>query len=177
VLVSTIGTRGALIAVGALLPVLALLLWRRLVAIDDAITAVPERLVELLESSPIFAPLPRPTLELLARSLEERRVEAGAVVFRQGDPGDEFFLIEAATAVVIVDGSPARDLGPGESLGEIALRRDTTRTATVVAQPDRVLQVLERADFLGAVTGHTESAAAADTLVLSRLGGPSPASL
>ena len=177
VLVSTIGTRGALIAAGALLPVLTLLTWRQLLAIDDAAAAVPERLVELLEGSAIFAPLPRPTLELLASALEERRVPAGEVVFRQGEAGDEFFLIESGTAEAVVDGSPVRELGTGESFGEIALLRDTTRTATIAAKTDLVLQVLDRDDFLGAVTGHPESAAAADTVVHARLGGPSPASL
>ena len=177
VLVSTIGMRWTLVAVGAVLPVLTLLTWRRLVAIDDATAHVPERLVDLLASSPIFAPLPRPTLELLARTLEERRVQAGEVVFRQGEHGDEFFLIESGTAEAVVDGSPVRELGSGEAFGEIALLRDTTRTATVMAKTDLVLHALDRDDFLGAVTGHPESAAAADTVVHARLGGPSPASL
>ncbi|MBA2384170.1 MAG: MFS transporter [Actinobacteria bacterium] len=177
VLVTTIGMRWTLIAVGSVLPLLALLSWRRLVIVDDATAAVPERLVELLAASPIFAPLPRPTLELLARTLEERRVPAGELVFRQGEPGDEFFLIESGTADTIVDGFHVRQLGPGESFGEIALLRDTTRTATVAARSDLLLQVLDRDDFLGAVTGHPESAAAADTVVGARLGGPSPASL
>jgi MFS family permease len=177
ILVSIIGMRWTLVTVGALLPLLALVTRRRLVAIDDAATAVPEGLLDLLGSSPIFAPLPRPTLELLARSLEERRVPAGAVIFRQAEHGDEFFLIESGTVDTVVDGFHVRELGPGDSFGEIALLRDTTRTATVAAKSDLVLQVLDRDDFLGAVTGHPESAAAADTVIGARLGGPSQASL
>ena len=125
ILITTIGTRAALIAVGALLTVLASPELGRLKALDVASALPDERLVALLESSPIFAPLPRPTLELLVRSLEERRVPAGETVIRQGEQGDEFFVIEAGTAEAIVDGSPLRELGPGDSFGEIALLRDT----------------------------------------------------
>jgi MFS family permease len=177
ILITTIGTRWALIAVGTLLPVLSLLSWGRLRALDVASALPDEHLVTLLVSSPIFAPLPGPTLELLVRSLEERQVPAGETVISQGERGDEFFVIEAGTAEAIVDGSPLRELGPGDSFGEIALLRETPRTATVLAKTDLVLQTLGRDDFLGAVTGHPESAAAAERVVGAHLGAPSPASL
>lgn len=172
-LVSTIGVRGALIAAGALLPVLAVLTWTRLTAIDAA-AAIPERALALLRDSPIFAPLPEATLEALAARLEPRRVEAGAVVFGQGDPGDEFYVIESGRVSVTVDGETISELGPGEGFGEIALLRDVPRTATVRALAEVALYALDREHFLAAVTGHAQSGAAADALVLSRL---SPAAL
>src|SRR5262249_55664660 len=83
-LLELVGVRAALIVVGALLPILAALLWMRLRAID-AHVSVPSRLIELLRTSPIFAPLPPPAVEHLARKLVPRTVEAGTTVFRQGD--------------------------------------------------------------------------------------------
>jgi MFS family permease len=172
-LVDAIGVRGALLAAGAFLPVLAALTWTRLVAIDAA-AAVPARELELLEGSPIFAALPPPALEALAARLEPRRVGAGEVVFNQGDPGDDFYLIDEGRVGVAIGGEPVAELGPGEGFGEIALLRPVPRTATVTALTDLMLYALEREHFLGAVTGHAQSRAAAESLVAGRL---SPAAL
>lgn len=172
-LISVIGVRGALIAAGALLPALAAVTWARLAGIDAA-AAVPRRRLGLLRASPIFAPLPEPTLEALAARLEPRHVEPGAVIFNQGDPGDEFYVIESGRVGVAVDGDTVSELGPGEGFGEIALLRDVPRTATVTALTEVSLYALDREHFLAAVTGHAQSGAAADALVISRL---SPAAL
>ncbi|MEO5575007.1 MAG: MFS transporter [Gaiellaceae bacterium] len=167
-LVDTIGVRGALLATGAVLPVLAALTWTRLVAIDAA-AAVPERRLELLRSSPIFAALAPATLEALAAQLEPRRVDAGDAVFSQGDSGDEYYFVDSGTVNVAVDGVTSAELGVGEGFGEIALLRDLPRTATVTATTGVALFALEREHFLAAVTGHAQSRAAAETLVTSRL--------
>ncbi len=140
----------------------------------DAEAAVPARALELLLGSPIFAPLPPPALEALAVRLEPRRLSAGETVFAQGDPGDDYYLIDEGEVRVEVDGEPVAELGPGEGFGEIALLRPVPRTATVTALTDLKLYALEREHFLGAVTGHAESRAAAETLVVGRL---SPAAL
>jgi len=171
-LAETIGVRGALIAAGVFLPALAVLSWRRLAAFD-AEAAIPANL-ELLLGSPIFAPLSPPALEALAARLEPRQLRAGDVVFAQGDPGGDFYLVATGRVGVVHDGEQVAELGPGESFGEIALLRSVPRTATVTALTDVTLQALERETFLGAVTGHAQSRAAAESLVVTRL---SPASL
>lgn len=172
-LIEAIGVRGALLVTGALLPVLAALTWTRLVAIDAA-AAVPERQLELLRASPIFSPLPPATLEALALRLEPRSVGTGEVVFAQGDAGDEYFFVNSGRVSVAVDGETVAELGPDEGFGEIALLRDVPRTATVTALTETSLYTLEREHFLGSVSGHTHSGAAAERLVASRL---SPAAL
>jgi MFS family permease len=172
-LADAIGVRGALIVAGAVLPVVAALVWGRLTRID-AEALVAERPRELLTESPIFSPLPPPALEALAARLERRRARAGETVFAQGDPGDEYYVIEDGRVRVEVDGEPVAELGPGEGFGEIALLREVPRTATVVALTDLELYALEREHFLAAVTGHAESRAAAESLVVGRL---SPAAL
>ena len=118
-------------------------------------------------------------MELLASQLEALTVPAGTEVIRQGDPGDNFYVIESGRMRVTVDGAPAGELGPGDSFGEIALLRNVPRTATVVAEAESRLRVLAREEFLDAVTGHAPSARAADAVVGARLSGrshdPSPA--
>jgi cyclic nucleotide-binding protein len=166
--IDLVGTRWTLVVTGAFLPALAALSWRQLVAIDAASEAPAE--VGLLESIPIFSPLPEPALERLASQLVPIDVPAGTVLIRQGDPGDRFYVIESGRLRVSVDGSSGRELGPGDSFGEIALLRDVPRTATVEAETEARLHALERDDFLDAVTGHPPSARAADAVVGARLG-------
>jgi MFS family permease len=168
-LIDWIGTRGSLIVMGALLPVLTVLLWARLRAID-ARARVPTERIELLRANPIFAPLAPPTIEHLAAKLQERRVSADAVVFRQADAGDLFYIVENGRVRVEIDGKHASDVGPGEAFGEIALLRDVPRTATVIAVEDTTLLALERDEFIAAVTGHAPSREAADSVIAQRLG-------
>jgi predicted MFS family arabinose efflux permease len=172
-LAEAMGVRATLVVVGAFLPVLALLTWQRLAAID-AEAAVPDAGLELLAGSPIFAPLQPPALEALAARLERRIIDAGEVVFAQGDAGDEYYLIEEGRVRVDIDGAAVAEHGPGEGFGEIALLRDVPRTATVTALTDLTVHALEREAFLGAVTGHAQSTIAAEGLVAARL---SPAAL
>jgi MFS family permease len=169
ILLNWLGTRGALIVAGALLPLVVIPAWPRLNAIDRAAHVPVERL-ELLGVNPIFAPLPEPTLERLADALEEVRAAAGQEVVRQGEPGDLFYLVKDGALDVYVDGRKVQTLGPGESFGEIALLRDVPRTATVRAQSDAELYALERRDFLGAVTGFAPSLSAAEAVIGMRLG-------
>ncbi len=168
VLSSLVGIRLTFVLTGMLLPVLALLFWRRLAAMD-ARTRAPERELALLRELPLFAPLPGPTLEHLAAHLVPVRISAGEEVFRQGESGDRFYVVGSGTVKVVVDGRPAPQLGPGDHFGEIALLRDMPRTATVSAETDAELYVLDRAEFISAVTGHPESAAAADAVITARL--------
>jgi MFS family permease len=168
-LIGLVGERAALIATGAVLPVLAALSWRALDRADRAATA-PTVEVELLGAVPMFAPLPVATLEHLASSLTPVEVNAGAPVFRAGDRGDRFYLVADGEVEVALDTRPPETIGRGGWFGEIALLRDVPRTATVVARTDARLLALDRDEFVSAVTGHPESAEAADAVIGARLG-------
>ncbi len=172
-LVSWIGARGALIATGALLPTLSVLLWTRLRALDG-VGMVPRDALDLLRGLPLFRPLPGPILEELASKLLVVSSSPGEQVIREGDAGDRFYVIGSGEVDVSAEGRPMATLGPGDYFGEIALLRDLPRTATVRAKSEARLYALERDEFLSAVTGHPESAEAADAVVASRLAGLRP---
>ncbi len=169
VVIHFFGVRGALVASGLLLPAFAALFWRRLLAIDRE-HAPPERELDLLRGVSFFTRLPEPTLEQLASRLERIGVSAGRDVFRQGDPGDRFYVVAAGEVEVLIDGRSTDILGPGEYFGEIALLRDIPRTAGVRARTDVELYALARDDFIAAVTGHAPSLDAADAVIAVRLG-------
>jgi MFS family permease len=166
--VSLLGARGALVAVGAVLPLLLVATWPAIRRIDRQ-AHVPTEPLALLRTLPLFAPLPQTLLERLAAAVVEVRVPAQAEVVRQGATGDRFYVIRSGRATVDVDGSETGTLEPGEFFGEIALLRDVPRTATVRARDELVLYALEREDFLAAVTGYAPSRAVADSLVAQRL--------
>jgi MFS family permease len=171
-LIAVLDIRGALMATGALLPILALLLRRRLVQLDAV--PVPEDELALLRSINLFAPLPSAVLESLAGALIPLRVEAGREVFRQGEVGDRYYIVADGEVEIVADGRVVAVTEPGGYFGEIALLRDVPRTATVRAKSDVELRALERDDFIAAVTGHAASAEAADSVVAARLSSLRP---
>jgi hypothetical protein len=167
-LVSIGGASFAFVCVGAILPLAAFAAGRQLLDIDRHAT-VPVVEVALLRSMPLFAPLPPPTLESLARALVPQLVASGVEVIRQGDDGDRFYVIADGEVEILADGRVVATRGRGEGFGEIALIYDVPRTATVRARRDTRLYSLEREAFLLAVTGHTTSQRAAHDLAAVRL--------
>jgi MFS family permease len=160
-----LGLRGAILVVAAVLPVLAAVAWARLIALDRR-AAVPLRELALLRGTVVFAPLPAPQLEGVARHAAWLRVAAGTVVIREGEPGDRYYVLDRGAVRVDQGGRWLRDLSsPGDAFGEIALLRGVPRTATVTATEASVLLAIDRADFLTAVTGHAATSAAADRVV------------
>jgi MFS family permease len=172
VLISLLGIEGALIATGAILPALVVVSWISVSRIDAA--AEPPRPDELrvLTSVPIFAPLPGTSLESLATRLVPLRVDPDTVIVREGDAGDRFYIVAEGEVEVTQYGRTISELRNGGFFGEIALLRDVPRTATVTAKTNAVLYALDRDDFLSAVTGHPQSAEAAETVMSARLAGP-----
>jgi len=147
---------GALIVLGALMPVFVVVCWARLRAFEVG-APVAEGPYHLLRENSIFAPLPIATVERLSHDLTPIEFGAGEEVIVQGDHGDRFFVIETGKVEVFENGEFRRHEGPGESFGEIALLHDVPRTATVrTTEPTRLL-ALEREQFLTAVTGHRRS--------------------
>jgi MFS family permease len=168
VLLRLVGLRPAFLVVGAVLPVLVLVMYRRLNEID-AETAPSERL-GLIEGVALFAPLSLVTKQRIASHLIRLDVGPGDVVLRAGTTGDRFYIVETG-AVAIDLGSRTIRSGPGDFFGEIALLRDVPRTATVLAESETRLYALERDDFLAAVTGHTRARAEAHAVAAARLAG------
>jgi hypothetical protein len=175
--VSVLGPQAALVVVGLILPVLALLAWSRLVGLDRA-APCPTAELAAIDRVPMFAPLSLAAREDLARVLVPMSVPAGDVVIRANEPGERFYIV-ADGEFEIVAGNAHVAAHAGDHFGEIALLGDVPRTATVKAVVDSRLYALERSDFLAAVTGHSDVRAAGEGIAAERLargsGTPSPA--
>jgi lysophospholipid hydrolase len=82
-------------------------------------------------------------LEDLERSFTRVTLEAGEVLFREGDIGDSLYVVVTGR-VRMLAGTPGaesavRDLGPGELIGEVALLTGEPRSATIAAVRDTEL--------------------------------------
>ena len=159
-LVQWFGVEGALIAIGLLCPVLALVAWRRLRRLDGAVGDL-DGAIHLLQRVPMLAPLPLPAIEQLARGLASIAVPAGQAVVTEGEIGDRFYVVESGHADVVGDGRVVATLSPGDGFGEIALLRRTRRTATVRASSALRLRAIDAERFLLAVLGYAPSTEAA----------------
>ena len=167
-LVAIAGAKAALIGLAVLLPVALVAFGRRLADVDRHAN-VPVVQISLLRQVPIFAPLGAPELEAVARSLSAVEAGAGETVVSEGDPGDLFYAVADGELDVTQRGEHRRTLHRGDVFGEIALLQEVPRTATVRARSPSSLYSLEKEPFLAAVTGHPQSAGAAQELVHERL--------
>jgi Cyclic nucleotide-binding domain/Major Facilitator Superfamily len=165
------GSRLAVLGAAAVLPLAAVTGGRALFRLDGG-TAVPVVEIALLRSLPLFAELPAPAIEGLAASLRLERLSAGAVLIRQGDPGDAYFAVAAGELDAEQDGRFLGRYGRGEGVGEIALLRAVPRTATVTAHTAATVYRLDRDLFLTAVLGHAPTRRQADRIAAERLATP-----
>lgn len=166
ILISTVGLRQGLVVIGVMVTLVVVLSIKGLSRIDDV--ALAPAGLELLRGVPMLAVLKENLTERLARTSKVFTFAAGDTVFREGDAGDRFYIIDRGTVEVTIRGEFVRLLGPGDSFGEIALLRDIPRTATVTATSELALRAIDRSHFLGAVTGQAEAAEQAE-LVVGRL--------
>jgi MFS family permease len=162
------GVRPTLVIVGLLCPVCAVLSWSRLRRMDRSLD-VRDAEIAMLQGVAMLQTLPLPAIEQLARGLEPLEVPAGETVFRQGDIGDRYFVIESGEVEVFGDGKVITTLGPGQGFGEIALLRRVRRTATVRATRPLRLHALGSEYFLAVVLGYPISARDAGSTVDSML--------
>ncbi len=102
---------------------------------------------ELLSKVFIFSGLMEDEIAAVLSGMETRSIPKGTVLFREGDPGTEMFLILSGTIAVSVktkDGGEVAiaELSTGEFLGEMSIIEDAPRSATATAVEDTVLKTL-----------------------------------
>jgi CRP-like cAMP-binding protein len=168
--VELLGVRAALVMIGLLAPLAVAASWPALRRLDAEVR-VRDADIETMRPIRMLGALPVATIEQLAGGLEHADFAPGHTVFRQGERGEYFYIVQSGRAEVILDGRVVRTLGAGDCFGEIALLRDQPRTATVCASAGTHLRVsrLRRSAYLTAVTGYPAAAAAGEDLVTSRL--------
>lgn len=102
--------------------------------------------LDLLRKVPLFAGLGRREIERLGMLADEVELPEGRVLMRQGDRGEDLFILIDGRVRIERDGQPVAERGSAEILGEIALVDGGPRSATVtLAEPSRLLVIGRRA--------------------------------
>ena len=116
-----------------------------------AVAGYPRRVMddktEILARLPIFARLEPRSLQAVATLARVVSKPAGAVLAREGDPADSFYVIVTGTVHVERMGQFLRSMSDGGFLGEIALVEDSDRTATATCATDCELIELGNFEF------------------------------
>jgi ABC-type lipoprotein export system ATPase subunit len=110
------------------------------------------------------------------RDLQPQRHAPGAIVLREGQPADKFFIITRGQAEVVLKGPDGSDIvvarmNPGQYFGEIELRHGGANIATIRAEAVDGVDVvaLDREMFDRLVAGSPETRAAIDRTVDERI--------
>lgn len=108
---------------------------------------------DLIRGIPLFSALPVEEIDQLAGVLQRGSLEAGTVIFREGEPGDRFtVLLEGTIEIIKAFGTPEERIlsvvGPGDFLGEVSLLyQDKLRSATARTRTAVQLLEMSSADF------------------------------
>lgn len=102
---------------------------------------------EVLTGMPLFARLNERELLRVMQAAEVYQYDTGETVMTQGERGDRMFVTLTGRLKVTRGAAVLNELGPGDHLGEMALIRSSTRSATVEALEPSELISLKRRDF------------------------------
>lgn len=102
--------------------------------------AKTDETLEMLRNFELFRHVPKKDLPRVVEMLgPEVRVEPGHALTEQGRMESDVYLVVDGTADVLVSSRPVAEIGPGESIGEMAVVDNWPRSATVMARtPMRV---------------------------------------
>ncbi len=104
-----------------------------------------------LKKISLFAGLSEQDFQRLCEMAGEKKLAKGELLFEEGNPGGQAFVIESGQ-VEILKASAGREVllavrGPGELIGEVALLDEAPRMASVRARSDATLITIDKASF------------------------------
>ena len=102
---------------------------------------------EVLAKMPLFGRLTERELLRVMQSVEVRAYDTEQMVIKEGDRGDELFIVLQGKVKVLRGGEVLTRLGVGEHFGEMALIRSVPRSATVTSEGQSELIAIRRTEF------------------------------
>jgi putative ABC transport system ATP-binding protein len=119
--------------------------------VSDVVLHDALRICEFLRAVDLFRTLTPIQLTNVAEKMEKRHYAVGETIIREGEAGEEFFLISDGEVDVVRSDHEVARLGRGDFFGEVALISGEPRNATVLATEPIDTFVLGKSDFQSAV--------------------------
>ena len=107
----------------------------------------PARYATYLQKVPMLRSCSPDDIDRIAELGVTITVPQGQTVIREGEAGNQFFVITRGTVQVTRGGRPVAELGPGAYFGELALFDPAPRNATVTATSEATLVSVSRTSF------------------------------
>ena len=136
---------------------------------------MPDTVRMLLKNSPLFGQLPDEIIGNLGAAINERKLQDGEILFREGDQANTCFIIKLGTVEILKkDMASGRNFrlatrGKGEFLGEMSLIEDSPRFATARANGGCVVLEITRERFAELIGQHPSIAIKVMEALSSRL--------
>ena len=111
-----------------------------------------------LKNTSLFASLPADDLLPVANLCVRETLDAGDVLFHEGDLGDGLYVVVHGSVAVERGDKVIAILGAGECVGEMAVLDWNPRSATVVAEEPTLLIRLDRHNLLDLLADHPKLA-------------------
>ena len=108
-------------------------------------------------------------INLFKNARDSMTVEAGDVLFREGDDGDVMYALVDGEVELLRDGIVLEDVGPGSIFGEMALIDPSPRSATAKARTAARVVPVDRPHFTFLVQEHPTFALQVMTVMAERL--------
>ncbi|MEQ1567012.1 MAG: cyclic nucleotide-binding domain-containing protein [Myxococcota bacterium] len=108
----------------------------------------------LLAPMPLLAHLTERELRVVAQATTPRQFPGDAVVFEEGDPGNELYLLVAGGVEVCKEGATIAVLTPGSTFGEMAMLDEPQRSASAFTVGETELMVISREGFFAMLRAH-----------------------
>ena len=115
---------------------------------DINVIITNNELLHILRKVHLLRALPDDKLQTLIKFLHILHFSDKSKIFKQGDPGDSFFIVKSGQVEIIKDGITLRTITKDDFFGERSIILNENRTATVVAKGDCSFWVLNKNDFL-----------------------------
>ncbi len=135
-----------------------------------------ERIV-FLKQIPLFAPLADERLKLIAQIMSERWEKDGAMIARQGEIGDELYIIYQGAVEILLE-SPEQGQSRllvvrkvGDCIGELSVLGNVPRTASMRARGDTRLLVIEGRHFQPLLRQYPDMAIEMIKILVDKLAG------
>ena len=117
----------------------------------------------------VFDALPAASADIMSAGLQTLTADAGEVIVREGGPADKFFILVEGEVELLRGEAAVETVEPGTLFGEMAILRDTPRTATVRAVKPSTLLALEHDEFREVVAQSLGTTAEFDQIIRARL--------